>query len=264
MQKENQIQLLFRYLELIFYKTYADLRAETERTYLGFMWWIFEPIMYMTIFYVMFGILLGHRTDDYVPFLLVGLTIWQWFKSCLSHASETILGAHFLMKHVNLPKIIFPIILILTDTVKFLFIFSLLLVFLWLRGYQLNEHYWALPALFVVQLLLITACSLILAAIVPFLPDLRFVVENVLTAVFFMSGVFLDVSKLPHVLDFHKQLYYLNPMVNIIEDFRNVLMYNNPPDWRALAIISVVSLLGIWFGKHLIQKFEYVYPKVMP
>lgn len=264
MRKETSIAFYSRYIELILYKTYADLRSETERTYLGFMWWIFEPIMYMSIFYVMFGILLGHRTDDYVPFLLVGLTVWQWFKSCLSHASETILGAHFLMKHVHLPKIIFPIILILMDTVKFLFIFALLLVFLWLRGYTLNEHYFALPAIFIVQLLLITACSLILAAIVPFLPDLRFVVENVLTAVFFMSGVFLDVSKLAHVLDFHKKLYYLNPMVNLVEAFRNVLMYNAPPDWRALAIIAVFSLLGIWFGKYLIDKFEYIYPKVMP
>jgi len=148
--------------------------------------------------------------------------------------------------------------------VKFLFIFTLLLVFLWWQGYQVNQYYWALPVLFAVQLLLITACSLILAAIVPFLPDLRFVVENLLTGVFFMSGVFLDVSKLPHVLDFHKQLYYLNPMVNLVESFRNVLMYNHSPDWRALAIISVFSLLGIWFGKYLIQKFEYVYPKVMP
>lgn len=264
MRKETRIAFYSRYIELILYKTYADLRSETERTYLGFMWWIFEPIMYMSIFYVMFGVLLGHRTDDYVPFLLVGLTVWQWFKSCLSHASETILGAHFLMKHVHLPKIIFPIILILMDTVKFLFIFSLLLAFLWLRGYTINEHYWSLPAIFMVQLLLITACSLILASVVPFLPDLRFVVENVLTAVFFMSGVFLDVSKLEHVLDFHKQLYYLNPMVNLIEAFRNVLMYSQPPNWFALILIAIFSLVGIWFGKYLIDKFEYTYPKVMP
>jgi lipopolysaccharide transport system permease protein len=79
-----------------------------------------------------------------------------------------------------------------------------------------------------------------------------------------MSGVFLDVSKLAHVLDFHKQLYYLNPMVNLIEAFRNVLMYNQAPNWQALAIITIFSLLGIWFGKYLIDKFEYIYPKVMP
>jgi lipopolysaccharide transport system permease protein len=51
--------------------------------------------------------------------------------------------------------------------------------------------YLALPAVLMVQLLLTTALTLFLAAIVPFLPDLRFVIENILLAVFFMSGIFI-------------------------------------------------------------------------
>ena len=72
MSNKKKLANLARYIELILYKTYADLRAETERTYLGFLWWIFEPVLYMTVFYVFFGLLLGHKTDDFVPFLLIG------------------------------------------------------------------------------------------------------------------------------------------------------------------------------------------------
>ncbi|MEN9848535.1 MAG: hypothetical protein RL368_1275 [Pseudomonadota bacterium] len=250
-----------RFGELILYKTYADLRAETERTYLGFLWWIFEPIMYMSVFYVMFGLMLGHKTDDFVPFLLVGLTIWQWFKSCLSHGSESILGAHGLITQIHLPKVIFPIILILTDTVKFIFIFSLLLIFLWLYGYSITIHYLALPILFFVQLLFTTSLTFILAAVVPFLPDLRFVVENVLQAVFFVSGVFVAASIVPEE---YLGYYYLNPMTNLIEDYRNVLMYAKMPDWSSLLVIMAISVLGIIFGAYLIKRFEHIYPKVMP
>jgi len=32
----TKLDTLLRYTDLILYKTYADLRAETERTYLGF------------------------------------------------------------------------------------------------------------------------------------------------------------------------------------------------------------------------------------
>lgn len=46
----QKLDTLFRYSELIIYKTYADLKAETERTYLGFLWWIFEPLLYMSVF----------------------------------------------------------------------------------------------------------------------------------------------------------------------------------------------------------------------
>jgi lipopolysaccharide transport system permease protein len=248
-----------KYIELILYKTYADLRAERERTYLGFLWWIFEPIMYMSVFYIFFGLLLGHKTDDFVPFLLVGLTVWQWFKSCLSHGSETILGATSILQEIYLPKVIFPTILILTDSVKFIFIFSLLLIFLWTYGYGVNVHYIALPIVLITELLFITALTFFLAAIVPFLPDLRFIVENVLMAVFFMSGVMLKADSVPLA---YQKYYYLNPVTNIIESYRQILMYDTWPDWSTLSIISVFSLIGIGLSVRLIAHFDYIYPKI--
>lgn len=256
----SRLEIFFRYSELILYKTYADLRAETERTYLGFLWWVFEPIMYMSVFYVFFGILLAQKTTNFVPFLLVGLTAWQWLKSCLSHGSETILGGYGLMQQVYLPKVIFPIILILTDTVKFIFIFVLLIIFLWLYGFSINITYLALPILLIVQLLFTTALTLILAAIVPFLPDLRFVVENVLLAVFFMSGIIVDANAIPEA---YRVYYYMNPIVSIVESYRHILMDQVWPNWFALFIIGIISLIGIWFGNWLIRRFEYIYPKVM-
>ncbi len=260
MFNQNHSENLFRYIELILYKTYADLKAETQRTYLGFLWWIFEPIMYMGVFYVFFGLLLGRNTDNFVPFLLIGLTAWQWFKSCLSHGAETILGAHHLMQQVYLPKVIFPIILILTDTVKFIFIFILLLIFLWLYGYQIGLSYFALPLVLIVQLLFTATLSFLLAAIVPFIPDLRFVVENLLIAVFFMSGIIIKADAVPEI---YRNYYYLNPIVNIIESYRNILMHNIWPNWSALLIIGMISLVGIWLATRLIAHFEYIYPKIM-
>jgi lipopolysaccharide transport system permease protein len=256
----SRLDIFFRYSELILYKTYADLKAETERTYLGFLWWVFEPIMYMSVFYVFFGVLLEHKTTNFVPFLLVGLTAWQWLKSCLSHGSETILGGHGLMQQVHLPKVIFPIILILTDTVKFIFIFFLLLNFLWIYGFGISINYLALPVVLIVQLLFTTALTFFLAAIVPFLPDLRFVVENVLLAVFFMSGIIIDVNSIP--VDY-RVYYYMNPIVSIVESYRHILMDHVWPNWLALFMIGIISLIGIWLGSRLISRFEYIYPKIM-
>ncbi len=250
---------LSRYVELILYKTYADLRAETARSYLGFLWWIFEPVMYMSVFYVVFGLMLGHKTDNYVPFLLTGLIVWQWFKSCLSHGANTIIGSIYITRQVFLPKIIFPIILILTDTTKFLFIFSLLMIFLWLNGFFPSRYYLALPILFVVQILFTMGFTFLLAAIVPFIPDLRFIVENILMAVFFASGVFMSADVVPEKYHF---FYYLNPMVSLIEGYRNVLMHGMWPNWLALLLITLFSLVIIFLSSFIIKKFEYIYPKV--
>jgi lipopolysaccharide transport system permease protein len=46
-----------RYFELVFYKTYADLRAEAARTYISFLWWILDPLINMVVFYFVFIVL---------------------------------------------------------------------------------------------------------------------------------------------------------------------------------------------------------------
>ena len=43
------------YLELVWYKGLADLQAEAARAYVGFLWWVLEPLLYMMAFYVAFG-----------------------------------------------------------------------------------------------------------------------------------------------------------------------------------------------------------------
>ena len=247
------------YIELVLYKTYADLRAEAERTYLGFLWWIIEPILFMGVFYVVFGLLLERGTADFVPFLLIGLTVWKWFNACLMHGALSIMGGQGLMQQVFLPKVIFPIVLILTDTVKFLLVFALLLVFLWWYGFDANPAYLALPVVMAVQLAFITALAFILAAVVPFVPDLRFVVDNLILMAFFTSGVMIPKSVIPEQ---YLSLFYLNPMANIIESYRDVLMYAQWPHWEALGVIAVVSLLVMVLGARLIRRFEYIYPRI--
>lgn len=247
------------YLELVFYKTYADLKAETQRTYLGFLWWVFEPIMYMAVFYIVFGVLMNRGTDNYVPFLLIGLSVWQWLRAAIGHGAQTILGGRPLMQQLDLPKSLFPTVLILTDTVKFLFIFILLLAFLWLTGHPPGVAYFSLPVLLLTQFLMLSALTYLVAAIVPFLPDLRFVIDNLLQAVFFLSGIFFAAQDLPPQ---YQGYFYLNPMANLIEDYRNVLMHNQWPDWHTLALISLISMLLIGFALKLIKHLGYIYPRI--
>ena len=55
-----------KYLDIIFYKTWADLRAEASRAYIGFLWWFIEPILYMGTFYVLFGLGLRMGGEGFV------------------------------------------------------------------------------------------------------------------------------------------------------------------------------------------------------
>jgi lipopolysaccharide transport system permease protein len=248
-----------RYLELVLYKTYADLRAERERTYLGFLWWVFEPLMFMTVFVIVFDRIMHRGGEGFVPFLLVGLVTWQWLRGCVAHGGGSIIGNVQLMRQVYLPKVLFPIIVILTDTVKFGVILFLLCVLLWLFGYRFGITVIALPIVILTELLLICGVTFLVAAVVPLVPDLRFVVDNLLLAVFFLSGIFFRGDRLPEGL---RQYFYLNPMANLIQDYRNILLHNQWPDWQALLVVGFFSVALIAIALVLLARLDYLYPKI--
>ena len=64
---------LDHYRHLIIYKVAANLRSEASRNYLSYLWWVFEPLMQMMVYYFVFGLMLLQGTDNFVAFLLTGL-----------------------------------------------------------------------------------------------------------------------------------------------------------------------------------------------
>ncbi len=249
-----------RYLELILFKALAELKAESARTYLSFLWWVIEPLMNMAIFYVVFGLLYRRSEPDFVPFLLVGLTVWNGFANTIRHGAGAILDNHPLMRQTYLPKVVFPLIVTVQDSVKFGIVFALLMVFLWLYGFVPGVVYWALPVILGILLLLTLACTLFVAAIVPFVPDLRFVVESVLQLAFFVSGVFFAGASIPEK---YQAYFYWNPMAVVIESFRDVLMHGSWPDWLLLGRVGLVALGVTCLAALLFHRWDRIYPKVV-
>ncbi len=250
-----------RYLELLIYRTLAGLRTEARQTYLSFLWWIIEPVMYMGMFYFVFGHLYSRGDgSDFVPFLLCGLTAWKWFGSAVDSGANAIKANGSLMGQVHVPKIIFPSITILHGTVKFLFVLTILLIFMQFYGEGANLYYLGLMIVLFVQLLLIMACAYTLAAIVPFVPDVMNLVRNALQLMFFLSGIFYKVDDFPETVQHY---LYANPMVSIIKAYRVILIDGQWPNWIALGIIGVVStgfIVGAYFT---IKRLDRVYPKVV-
>ncbi len=250
-----------RVMDLVVYKTYADLRAEAAKTYINYLWWIIDPILSMSVFYLVFGVMLQGGTEGFVAFLLSGLVIWNWYRQSISNAGGAILTGQGLMGQVHVPKLVFPATTLLTDLTKFALVFVLLLVFLWLSGYPVGIAYLALPVLLLVQFLLIAAFACLLAALVPYLPDLRFLADNLLNLQFFVSGVFFLAKDVPP--EYHGW-FYLNPMAGLIEDFRGLLLHGDWPHWGRLGWVAIGASLLLVLAIGMIRRFDRDYPRLVP
>lgn len=248
------------FFDLLIFKTLSNLRAEVSKYYLNYMWWVIEPVMTMMVFYFVFSIFLNRGKEHFVAFLLCGLVNWSWFTRTTNNAASSILNGRMLMLQVDIPKVFFPTEVLLRDFVKYLFALSLLLIFLLFYPTPVGDTWLALPIIISVQFVINAGAAFICAALVPFLPDLQFVIQTLLQLGLFGSGIFYSVEDV--IMPQHRYLMYLNPYAGLLKNYREVLIYGHWPDWGYLFMVLCAGLVFLGFGVWLISKFDHVYPRI--
>jgi len=251
---------LWFFRHLILHKAWADFRSEAERSYLGVIWWVLDPLINLSVYYVVFGLFLMRGTEDFVPFLIIGIVSWRWFEATVKPAMRSIQKNRGLIEKASFDKLVFPISAVLTQCIQFGFSIPLLFGVLFISGIPVTLHFVAFPLLLLVQLILIYAVSILLAAIVPLIPDVATLMDHVLRITFYMSGIFYSVRDLP---DSFQQFVWLNPMAVLIDAQRQLLMYQTWPRWEPILLITGVSLILLWMGALLVWRLNQTYAKAM-
>ena len=249
-----------RLLELIWTKAVFNLRSEVNRNYLSYGWWILEPLMYMVVYYIVFGFLLQRGGENYTVFLLTGLIPWMWFSKAVSSSSNSIVMGQNLMLQVGLPSIVFPLVSILQITLKQLPVFALLIAYIWLNGFTPEFHWWALVPVIIVQALITLAIACACAAIIPFIRDLSYLVSTGLTFVMFLSGIFYDYRRI--AIEW-QDIFLLNPFAFLLKCYREIIIDKMPPDLATLSwwgIASTAVCIGLLLAY---KRLRYVYPRVL-
>jgi lipopolysaccharide transport system permease protein len=250
-----------RYRELLFYRAYAELTRDLKRAYLGILWWFIEPVLYMGVFYLVFGIGLRKGGPDFVVYLLTGLIVWKWFDGTVKSSSNVIVSSVGLMNHVYIPKLLLPAMVVVVNTYKLLTVMAIFLIFLTLVWKTPVTIYWlGLPVLLFIQLILICAVAGLAAGVVPIIPDLKYVIDYGMTLAFFMSGIFFDIHEIaPDV----RHLLMYNPMVVLIESYRDVLLYARWPDWSSLLTVCYEAIFLFAVMLVVLVKLDRHYPRVI-
>ncbi|MDN5924688.1 MAG: ABC transporter permease [Xanthomonadales bacterium] len=258
-QASSSLDRARHFMVLVLFKTLAELRGERQRTYLGFLWWLFEPAFLMLVYYLVFGKFLNYGGQDYVAVLLCGLVLWQWFGNAVIHCATSIQTAMPLARTVKVPMALFPLAVLLADTIKFAFVFVVLILVLVAMGYAPTFAYvWLIPVL-VAEFVFTCGVCFIVAAVVPMLPDLNFVVGTALQALMFLSAVFFQINTLSPVAQ-HWLAY--DPMATIIDNGRNVILFGQPPALEHIAIICGFAIIALACGLMLVHILTPRYPKL--
>lgn len=251
------LQNLVRYKDIVWYRTLAQLKSESKQFYLGYIWFLLEPAIATAILYLVFGVILNNKSSEFVVFLVVGLTVWQWFEAAVNEGMMGLKMKLPILSQIPLPKYLFPLVQVFSATWKFAFVFMIVLLFAWICGFAPNIHYPALLLVLGAQLMLIIGITLPAAVATAYMEDTMRVVQSVFRLLFYLSGIFYSTDKVPDNL---KTLFYTNPMAGLIEGYRKIIMENTLPN---MGLVAYAFGFGVVLATIGVMACVYVDKKIM-
>jgi len=227
------------------------LKGEARQYFLGYLWWILEPLLYVAVFYIVFEKLLQNRQPEFLYFLMVGKVSFIWFSKSVNQAANTLESNKGLIAQIYLRKELLPMAVIHQGFYRQGVVFAFLFLFLAVNGYTVTLTWlWVIP-LALIQALLISGCGLLAALLVCLQRDFRLLVQLGTVFLLFMSGVFWDLNAISNE-EARRWLLILNPLAALIDAYRQVLMENTSPHISTLfwALGEAILLLALAIGAY--------------
>lgn len=223
---------VWRYRDLIWVFFLRDFVTLYKQTILGPLWYVIQPMVTASTYYVVFGKIANLSTNGLPPFLfyMSGIVIWTYFASCLNGNSEVFSKNANLFGKVYFPRLVVPVSVAMTGLVAFGVQFALLL-FVSL-GFVVFGDGVAVPGwsfLAIPLLVLYVAClgvgvGLIVSALTVRFRDLVFAAGFAVQLWMYASPLIYSLQQIP--ARFH-WFFYINPMSAPLESMRH-LMFGSP------------------------------------
>ena len=215
-----------------------SLRADASKFFLGYLWWVLEPFLYVGVFYVVFTMILTSRQEDFLFFLMIGKFMYLWFSKSVTQASSSIINGRGLVGQIHTTKTLFPLATVQEGMYKQAAVFVLLFIILVFSGYPVTSAWLYLIPLVIVNYIAILACSYVGATLVCIVRDFLPLIGMGMLFLMFTSGVFWNVRELGSP-EKSELLLAINPVAFILDAYRQILMYQTPPDLAHLLSIGV-------------------------
>ncbi|MBR1456464.1 MAG: ABC transporter permease [Oscillospiraceae bacterium] len=240
----------------------ASLKAEVAGSYLNWLWWILNPLSFMVIYSLIFGVVF-RAAEPYFPlYVFIGITVWEFFNHVIVHSVSMIKDKKNLLVKIYIPKFVLILSDMVVNAVKMAISFGVIAVMMLL--YRVKP---GVSVLYVVPVLLCTFLftfgigSLIMHFGV-YIQDLISVVNIALRLLFYLTGVFYNVeTRIP--APFNYIVLRLNPMAAFITQIREALLFGRVTHWGLLLAWFALGAVLAVFAVQVVYRNENGYIKVV-
>jgi lipopolysaccharide transport system permease protein len=241
---------LYRFRELFYILAWRDIVVRYKQSVMGVLWAVLQPLLTMAIFVVIFGKVANLPSEGvpYPVYVFAALLPWMFFATSFGNVGNSLVSNSSLISKIYFPRLIIPAASIIVCVVDFLVTFVILIILMLIYGYYPSWHILTIPLFLLLAFFAAFGLGLFIASLNVRYRDFKFVIPFIVQFGLFASPVAYGATLIPEQ---YLLLYYLNPIVAVIDGFRWAVTggstaLNMSEISIAIVVVFVVNVFGIW------------------
>ena len=253
---------IFEYKDLLYFLILKDIKARYAQSVIGVGWAIIQPLFFMLVFTVIFGKLAKIDSEGvpYQIFSFTALVPWTFFSNAMTDSANSLSGNMSLITNIYIPRILIPFSATIGKFIDFFIAFLILIILLLFYSYFPDQKIILIFMYIFLMFISAFAFGLILGTMSIQYRDIRYALPFGIQLFMYASPVAYSTNMIPEK---YHIIYALNPMVTVIEGFRNIFLNTGNITVEMILVSFLVSFLCLMVGIIYFSKTERIFADVV-
>lgn len=252
---------VWRYKDLMLSFVRRDFVAQFKQTILGPVWHIIQPILTTLMFLLIFSRIARISTDGIKPtlFYMSGITIWNYFSTCLTSTANTFVSNANIFGKVYFPRLVLPLSVVISNIIRFGIQFLLLLVMIIyynFNGYPIHlTAYWlVIPLLLLLMAGIGLGLGIIISSLTTKYRDFAVLLTFIVQLGMYVTPIVYPLSYIESSK--YRSIIQLNPVSPVVEAFRYALFGKGTFDLMSIGYSILFMIIVLFVGIVIFNKVE--------
>lgn len=220
------------------------------RNRLGVLWIVLKPLLTAIIYGTIFGVVLSEsaRPDNFVPYLITGVFVFEFFTGCFGGGSRAITGNARLVQSLGFPRILLPISVVVENAMRMVPILALLVVLLLVFGEPISWSWLLVVPILAMMAVFNLGVALIVARMSVWTRDVQQFIPTINRVLFYASSIFFQVDVVFADNPVMLTIAHSIPTYDFIALARAVMLEGHPAPELAVILAPVWTVAAICVG----------------
>jgi ABC-2 type transport system permease protein len=208
----------------------TDFKLRYQGSWLGYLWSLLRPLAFFVILYIVFVKFLktGGNIPYFPVYLLLGIVIWNYFAEVTNLSVGSIVSRGDLIRKINFPKYVIVLAGSFSALINLGINLLVVLAFMFFTGADPSWNAVLFAPLIIAELFIFSiAIAFFLSAVYVRLRDIGYIWEVFMQGAFYITPILYALSFIPDKTI--QQFMLINPMAQMIQDLRHVLITPQTP-----------------------------------